>query len=104
MPLVIPIQAVASQQLQVVLNNQNCQIAVYQKEQGVFVDLSADGVDISTAVLALDTIPLTFDYSGFDGNLFFVDTQGSDAPQYTGLGTRWLLAYFTSAELAALTT
>jgi hypothetical protein len=32
-------------------------------------------------------------YLGFAGDLAFVDTAGSDDPQYTGLGSRWQLLY-----------
>ena len=32
-------------------------------------------------------------YLGFSGWLVFVDTQGSEDPQYAGLGTRWVLVY-----------
>ena len=100
--LTIPTQAVPSQQLQVVLANQNCQIAIYQKQQGLFVDLNVGGTDISTGVLALDAVPLTWNYSGFAGNLVIVDTQGSDDPTYDGLGSRYQLVYLTAAEYAEL--
>lgn len=98
----IPTQAVPSQQLQVVLANQNCQIAVYQKTQGMFVDLNSNGVDISIAVLARNAVFLTCNYSGFQGNLILIDTQGASDPTYTGLGSRFQLVYLTAAEVAAL--
>src|ERR1700677_3906083 len=98
----IPLQAVPSQQLQTVLNNQNCQIAIYVKEQGMFVDLNSNGVDISIAVLALNLTPLTLNYSGFVGNLLFVNTQGVTDPVYTGLGTRYSLVYLDAAEYALI--
>lgn len=99
----IPIQPVPSQQLQVVLANQNCQINIYQKRQGLFVDVILNGVTISSAVIAqnLNLLnPIT--YTGFQGNLYFTDTQGTTDPVYTGLGSRYLLVYVTAAEFAAL--
>lgn len=101
----IPIQPVPSQQLQVVLAGQNCQIAIYQKPQGLFVDLSSNGVTISLATIAQDANPLNpISYSGFLGNLVFTDTQGSTNPVYTGLGSRYQLIYLTAAEYAQLPT
>lgn len=101
--LVIPVQPVPSQQLQVVLGNQNCQIAIYQKTQGLFVDLNSNGVDISTCTIAQNANPLNpIGYSGFQGNLIFVDMQGLTDPVYTGLGLRYQLVYLTAAEYAQL--
>lgn len=95
----VPIQAIPAQTLQVVLGGQNCQIAISQKPQGVFVDVSVDDVNIVTAVLAHDAVPLICrEYTGFIGNLLFIDTQGSDDPNYTGMGSRFTLNYLTAEE------
>lgn len=91
----IPLQAVPSQQLQVVLGGQNCQIAIYQKTQGMFVDLN----DISAGILARNGVRLTNNYSGFSGNLIIIDTEGEDDPTYEGLGSRFQLVYLTEAEI-----
>ena len=96
--LVVPIQPVPSQQVQCVLAGQNCQIAIYAKRQGLFVDLNCNGLDVSVASLVLNTVFLTHNYSGFVGNLLFVDTQGSSNPTATGLGSRFQLVYLTTAE------
>lgn len=101
--LQIPIQPVPNQIVKAVLNGQNCQISISQKSEGVFVDINADGIDISVGTLAYDIIPLiASDYSGFDGNLLFVDTQGSDAPAYAGMNSRYFLIYLTSSEYALI--
>lgn len=98
----VALQPVPSQILSVVLGGQNCQIAVYQKTQGLFVDLNSNGVDISTGVLAHDVVPLVpTTYLGFVGNLVFTDTQGASDPSYDGLGSRYQLVYLTSAEAAS---
>lgn len=92
--LQIPLQPVPSQQLQVVLGGQNCQIAVYLKGQHLYVDVNSNGVDISIAVIARDVIPLVpTAYLGFVGNLIFTDTQGSSDPTFDGLGSRYQLVY-----------
>ena len=99
----VPLQPVPSQSTKVVLGGQNCQILVYQKPQGVFVDINADGVDISVGTIARDAVPLiSREYAGFAGNLIFIDTQGSDDPSYEGLGDRWTLVYLTAEEYALI--
>lgn len=95
--LVIPLQAIAAQTINVQLGTQQCVINLYQKAQGLFMDLSVNGNQIVTAMLCLDRISLVrMSYLGFIGNLSFVDTQGNTAPYYTGLGNRYILTYFTS--------
>src|ERR1700748_2734055 len=100
MPQVIPILAAPALTVSEVLAGQNCQISIYQKDNNVFVDLNADGVDIFVGNLALNATPIDAgnSYDGFQGNLYFLDTQGLDDPDYTGFNTRWMLIYLTAAE------
>lgn len=93
--LEIPLQPIASQIVSVVLNEQNCQIAIYQKDQGLFIDLTVDTTDVCTCVIARDGVPIVrngYLYS-FVGDLYFIDTQGASDPDYTGLGSRFTLVY-----------
>lgn len=97
----IPLQAVPSQIVKAVLGGQNCQISVYQKNQGMFVDVGANGAPVVSSILAHNAVPLVcIQYAGFQGNLVFIDTQGTEDPLYTGLGARWNLVYLTAAEAA----
>ncbi|CAE6861430.1 hypothetical protein R75461_08002 [Paraburkholderia nemoris] len=90
----IPLAAVPSQQLSVVLAQQNCGINVYQKRTGLFIDLYVAGAPIMTGVLCRDRSYLVRrPYLGFTGELAFVDTQGMLDPRYTGLGNRWQMVY-----------
>jgi hypothetical protein len=99
----VPLQPVPSQSTKVVLGGQNCQLLINQKPQGIFVDINADGVDIVTSVIARDAVPLVCrEYTGFAGNLLFIDTQGSDDPAYAGLGDRFSLVYLTAEEYALI--
>lgn len=99
----VPLQPIPSQSTKVVLGGQNCQLLVNQKPQGIFVDINADGVDIVTNVIARDAVPLICrEYTGFAGNLLFIDTQGSDDPSYAGLGDRFSLVYLTAEEYALI--
>jgi hypothetical protein len=99
----IPLQSVPSQTVRCVLGGQNCQIGLNQKDQGLFFDLSSDNVEIASAVICRDTAMLVSrGYSGFLGNLFFIDTQGSSDPNYAGLTGRFSLVYITAAENALI--
>jgi hypothetical protein len=99
----VPIQSTPSQTIKAVLGGQNCQIALYAKTQGLFVDINADGVEIVSGVIARDAVPLLArGYTGFIGNLLFVDTQGASDPQYSGLGSRFNLIYLTDVEYALI--
>lgn len=92
---VIPITADPSQSFTVLLGDQNCAISLYQKSVGLFMDLSLNGVQILSAMLCLDRVNLVREaYLGFSGRLSFIDVQGTSDPTYTGLGSRFILAYF----------
>jgi hypothetical protein len=99
---IIPIQPLANQAVNVTLAGQNCRINVYQKLYGMFVDLYVDEAMIvaGTPVLSLNRI-VRSTYLGFIGDLIFIDTQGAEDPTYTGLGTRFHLAYLEASELIA---
>lgn len=99
----IPLQATPSQLTNVVLGGQNCQISIYQKAQGLFVDLNVNGTDLVVGVIARDCVPLMArEYEVFAGNLIFVDTEGSNDPTYDGLGARYGLVYLSEAENALI--
>ena len=99
--LTIPLQAVPSQAVTVQLGDQNCQINIYQRFYGLFVDLYVDNALVIAGVRALNLNRIVRSaYLGFSGDLAFVDTQGSDDPSYSGIGSRFVLGYWTAGELA----
>lgn len=101
--LTIPIQPTAAQVVKVVLSGQNCQINLYQKNEGLFCDVNADDVEIMSGALCQDATPIIArDYAGFVGNLLFIDTQGSSKPDYTGLNSRFMLIYLDAAKYALI--
>ena len=90
----IPISAVPSQSLQVTLGAQNCKINIYTLSTGMFLDLFVNNAPILTGIICRDRLKLIrLAYLGFIGDLAFIDTEGTDDPIYTGLGTRFLLVY-----------
>jgi hypothetical protein len=95
----VPLQPVPSQLTKVVLGGQNCQIALSQKSQGLFFDLKTNDVDTVVGVIARDAVPLlSREYTGFEGNLLFIDTQGNNDPKSDELGSRYELVYLTADE------
>lgn len=90
----IPLQSVENQTVTVLLNNQNCQINIYQKSTGVYLDLFKDNNAIVTTRLCVDRVPIVRNRSsGFIGELVFIDEFGSQNPDYLGLGVNYRLYY-----------
>lgn len=96
----IPLQAVPSQSLSVLLAQQNCQISVYQKTTGLFFDLSINDAPVVTSVICRDRTRLVRQqYHGFAGELAFADMLGTSDPDYTLLGSRFVLVYLEPGDL-----
>jgi hypothetical protein len=101
--VIVPLQPIPNQTLSIGLGGQSCTINVYQQAYGLYFDLY-----IGTNPIVLGIIGLNYNliirnaYFGFSGDFAFFDSQGDDDPVYTGLTSRWFLAYVTADELAAL--
>lgn len=94
----IPLSATSSQTLTVQLGEQSCRLTIRQRRTGLFVDLYVSDVAVVLGVKALDRVGMVRGaYLDFTGQLFFVDTQGTDDPSYAGLGSRWLLLWDDAA-------
>ncbi|MEX3628084.1 MAG: hypothetical protein VB138_00100 [Burkholderia sp.] len=99
--LILPITPKPAQNFSVLLAGQNCQISVYQKTTGLYLDLSVNNAAIKSGIVCRDRVLLIrHAYLGFIGDLTFFDTQGVDDPQYSGLGARWQLVYLEAGDLA----
>ena len=97
---VVPLQPLPSQTVAISLNGQNCQINVYQKSTGLYLDLYVNTALIIGGVLCENLNRIVRDaYLGFSGDLAFNDTQGTDDPIFSGIGTRFFLDYFLPSEL-----
>jgi hypothetical protein len=98
--LVIPLQPLPNQTLQVQVADQACTLNVYQQAYGLYVDVLLDGAVVIAGVIAENLNRIVRNaYLGLAGDFCFLDTQGSDDPIYTGLGTRWQLLYLAEADL-----
>ncbi|KWI89678.1 hypothetical protein WM11_21570 [Burkholderia ubonensis] len=97
----VPLTANPSQKLSVLLAGQNCQISVYQKTTGMYLDLAVNNAAIKSGIVCRDRVLLIrHAYLDFVGDLTFFDTQGVADPEYTGLGARWQLVYLEAGDLA----
>lgn len=96
----VPLTAVPSQTLAITLAQQSAQIAVRQIGGNLYFDLQLNTGYIVRTRICRDRQRLLVDagYRGFVGDFFFQDTQGTDDPQYTGLGSRWVLLYLEAGE------
>lgn len=99
---IVPLDAVPSQTLTTVLNAQECVIHVYQRTTGLYLDLWINGTTVLVGVICHDRTLLVLNtYLGLLGDLTFIDTLGTADPDYTALGSRWLLAFLLPSEIAA---
>lgn len=93
---VVPIISKPAQTLSVQLGEQDCSLSIYTLSTGLYMDLTVNSVQILQTMICLDRVGLVrFPYLGFVGQLVFIDTEGTDDPVYTGLGTRFVLAYIS---------
>jgi hypothetical protein len=113
---VIPLSPIPAQNFQIVLGGQNCAISLYIQngydfddltletpETNLYFDLAYNGIEVTTTAICLNQKRLLINrqYLGFVGDFMFVDTRGTNDPEFAGLGTRYVLLYLTPADLAA---
>lgn len=92
----IPLLSVPGQSMQILLNNQNCELSFTQRLTRIFSDLTVDGEVIWKGLLCHDRSPMKhFRTQNFVGNMVFIDGEGTEDPLYTGLGSRYRLYYYT---------
>jgi hypothetical protein len=119
---IVPLNPVPSQTQQIVLDGQNVLLNVYTLyanayfsglgvlgTAGLYMDVTVGtseenptGAVANTRICLNETrVLLDCQYQGFEGDFAFVDTQGSDDPVYTGLGSRFVLVYLEAADIEA---
>ena len=96
----IPLEKVPNQQFEVILNNQNCTIKLYQRADKMYMDLEVDDVPVFYGSICEDkNIIMQYENNLFKGNLIFVDILASSDPNYSELSTRYKLLYIEESEL-----
>jgi len=104
---IIPLQALPNQTISVTLNNQNCTITARQTSTGLYTSLAVNNAPIISGVISQNLNVIVRDaYLGFIGDLAWIDTQpdpvyGPSDPFYSGIGTRFFLAYYDPSVLPA---
>lgn len=99
----VPLTPTPGQRLQIVLDDQNVTLTLRQKGERLYIDLDVGTARVMSGAICNDRCNVKqYKTMAFSGGLYFVDTQGNEAPQYFGLGTRWGLLYLTEAEVAQL--
>lgn len=93
----IPISAVPNQEIITVLNEQQCRIILRTLGNNTYFSLTENIIGtVCDGVLCVDRSALVrAEYTGFVGDLTFIDTEANDDPIYTGFNTRFLLLYNT---------
>ena len=100
--MIVPLQPVPNQAVTVNLAEQQVQINVYQKRTGLFCDVYLANALLVAGVLCHDRDRIVRDsYFGLIGDLGFVDQQGFNDPDYTGLGSRYLLYYLEASDISS---
>ncbi|KXV60669.1 hypothetical protein AD948_04390 [Acetobacter senegalensis] len=90
----IPISAVAYQQVNVPLSGNAVTLTIQQRTNGVYMDVALNGTQILAGIICQDrTWIVRRAYLGMPGDLCFFDTQGTQDPEYTGFGSRYILIY-----------
>lgn len=101
--LEIPIKNEPNQNLSVILDGQDCQLGIYKRGNNLYMDVNSNGIDIVSTVIARNLVPIVcIPYTGFKGNLIFIDTKENNDPEYNSLGDRYKLIYLNQDEYAII--
>jgi hypothetical protein len=100
--LIVPAQANPNQAFNVSLGGQQVQLAIFQTNYGLFMNVAVSGTPIVNGVICENLSPVVREaYSGFIGDFIWIDTSGAgEDPVYTGIGARYQLVYLEAADLA----
>lgn len=103
---VIPLITYPNQELQIILENQDCTIKVYERSRYTFMDLSVGDSYIRRGQLCVPYAPILSEPCDFTGNFYVVDVKSQEfeqePPEYQGWNSRWFLLYLTAAEIEEL--
>lgn len=93
--VIVPLSAIPAQRFQVVLNNQNCTIAIKKRGEYCYLTLICNGNIVTENTICLagnNLVPYNNQY--FVGSLFFIDKNGYyTPPRYELFNARYKLCY-----------
>lgn len=92
--LTIPLSPTSSQTITTALSGQPVKLWVRQLSTGLYLDAWLDQKPLVMGAICFTRTPIIRNpASPLPGDFVFLDTQGNEDPDYTGLGDRWVLAY-----------
>lgn len=102
----IPLSQLPAQTFNVVLGGQNCTIALYWRQERLYLDLSVGAIAICQGAICQNRANvLQSKTKDFSGTLHFFDLEGDRPPHWQGLHTgaadsagRWILVYLEANE------
>lgn len=98
----IPLTAVPNQELQVVLEEQNCTIHLFQLGDYFYLDLYIDDTTVIEGAIVQPKCGIVPSPSIFQGQLYILDTlnptEAQELPTVDELGDRFELVYLTADE------
>lgn len=90
----IPLSPASSQTVTTTLSGLPVKLWVRQLSTGLYLDAWLDETPLIMGASCLAGTPIIRNpASPLPGDFVFLDTQGKEDPDYTGLGNRWVLAY-----------
>ncbi len=100
----LSLKQVPNQTLSSILNLQQVSLNIYTLIDGkLYMDVNLNDAPIAAGVICQNNRFIVRNAaSGFNGDFVFTDTQGYTDPVFSGFGSRYLLIYLTSAEIAVL--
>ena len=100
---IINISPIPAQRFKCVLGGQYCVMSLRQKGRRMYLDLDlADEPVFSGAVCVHGARVNQSPSHIFRGSIHFYDMLGKDAPQFDGIGSRYILLYLTEEEGSAI--
>lgn len=103
--LEIPLIATPNQDFLVTLDGQNCTIALYQRDDYTFLDLTVGQEVIRTGAICMPMTAIIQKPADFKGQLYLYDSYSPPESQsladWSELGTRFKLLYAFDSELNA---
>ncbi|WP_308772267.1 hypothetical protein [uncultured Bilophila sp.] len=95
----IPLSSTPAQTFQVVLDDQQCRISLYQRGRRMYLDLDVDNEPVCRGAICQNRASIVQSPTRlFSGTLHFWDTLGDEPPRYDLLGSRFLLLYVADGE------
>ena len=95
----IPLQAIPSQELQVILDDQQCTISLYWRTDHLFLDLIVGTEAVAQGMICNNKASvIPFKSLNFKGSLHFYDMLGETVPNWQGLGDRYVFLYLSESD------